>query len=140
MFLPVPVSSFANGLTAGELDALRRNLEFPEQEDGRAAGGGKFFENALSEQLVFCRVNGVCIDKRTFIKEAFVDKGRTSAGSVQVLNRTENGLLIATVVEMADGNGAHSFVNVRFLAAEGGTLRCLLWVNYPQAAQVPTMA
>lgn len=27
--------------------------------------------------------------------------------------------------------------NFRFLAAEGGTLRCRLWANSPQYAQVP---
>lgn len=138
MFLPVPIPSFAKKLTAEELDALMRNLEFPQYEDGRAEDGSEFFENALSDQLVFCRANGMCVDKRTFIEEAFVDKGRSSAGSIQILNRTENGLLISTVVDVADANGVHSFVNLRFLAAEGGTLRCRLWVNYPQHVPVPT--
>ncbi len=140
MFVPVPISSFAIELTADELDALRHNLEFPQYEDGCAEDGREFFENTLSDQLVFCRASGVCVDKQTFINEAFVDKGRSSAGSVQVLNRAENGLLISTVVDSADANGVHSFVNVRFLAVEGGTHRCRLWANYPQPAKAPTMA
>lgn len=70
MFRPVSVSLCANQLLAGELDALRRNLEFPQYEDGRAEDGREFFENALSDQLVFCRANGVCVNGRTFIEEA----------------------------------------------------------------------
>jgi hypothetical protein len=50
-----------------------------------------------------------------------------------VLNKTENGLLISTVVEMAEADGVRSFMNVRLLAAEeDGELRCRLRVNYPQ--------
>jgi hypothetical protein len=133
MFLPIAVSAFVNELTKKEVAALRHHLEFPEYEDGRGEDGREFFESTLSEQLVFCRASGVCVDKEKFIAGAFIDKGRSSSGSIQVLNKTKNGLLISTVVEMADADGVHSFMNVRFLAAEeDGKLRCRLWVNYPQ--------
>ena len=34
MFVPIAVPTFANKLDEEELDALRRNLQFPEHEDG----------------------------------------------------------------------------------------------------------
>jgi Cupin domain len=133
MFLPIAVSAFVNDLTEKEVAALRQHLEFPEYEDGRAENGREFFESTLSDQLVFCRASGVCVDRDTFIAEAFVDKNRSSSGSIQVLNKTKNGLLISTVVEMAEADGVRSFMNVRLLATEeDGELRCRLWVNYPQ--------
>jgi len=132
MFLPIAVSAFVNELTPKELAALRQNLEFPEYEDGRAENGHEFFQSTLSNQLVFCRASGECVGKERFIAEAFVDKSRSSSGSIQVLNRTKNGLLISTVIEMAEADGVHSFMNIRFLAREGEKLRCRLWVNYPQ--------
>jgi hypothetical protein len=100
MLLPTAVPTFVNELTAGEFDVLKRNLEFPEYEDGRAGNGHDFFESILSDKLVFCRASGECVDKGTFIAEAFVDKRRSSSGSIQVLSKTEKGLLISTVVEM----------------------------------------
>jgi hypothetical protein len=58
-------------------------------------------------------------------------------GSLQVLNKTEQGLLISTVVNVAGaGGGVDGFTNVRFLGAEAGALRCRLWVSYPQLAPV----
>jgi hypothetical protein len=134
MFLPIAVPEFAEKLTEHQLDVLRRNLEFPDHEDGRGEDGPGFFDRALSDDLVFCRANGVVVDKQQFIKDAFVDKHRSSAGSVRVLNRTDQGLLISTDVDQVDAAGTHSFTNLRFLAAEGGTLRCRLWANYPQLA------
>jgi hypothetical protein len=134
MFLPIAVSAFVNELTPTELEAFRRNLEFPDYEDGRVEGGREFFENNLSTELVFCRADGSVVDREKFIKNAFVDKGRSSAGSVRVLNKTASGLLISTVVHMTDAGSVRSFTNVRFLAAEDGTFRCRVWANYPQLA------
>jgi hypothetical protein len=136
MFLPIAVPTFANDLAEDELDALRDNLDFPEYEDGRAANGREFFESTLSDQLVFYRANGECVDKSTFIAGPFNDNGRSSSGSIQVLNKTGKGILISTIVEMTHTDGVRSFINVRFLAkeGEGGKLRCKLWVNYPQLA------
>jgi hypothetical protein len=142
MFLPVAVTPFIKELTTDELSALRRNLDFADYEDGRIPNGQAFFEDVLSDDLVFCRASGVCVDKKTFIDGAFVDKNRSSAGSIQILNRTVNGLLISTVVNVGSEGGVNSFNNVRFLAVERETFRCRLWANYPQpvAAQPISMA
>jgi len=137
MFLAGAIPTFVNELTALEVNALQDNLEFPDYEDGRIENGEKFFVNALSDQLVFCRASGVCVGKRQFIDEAFVDKGRFSARTLQILNKTEQGLLISTVVNASGADGEiNSFTNVRFLAVEDGALRCRLWVNYPQLERV----
>ncbi len=141
MFLPIAVPTFVNDLSADELDALRHNLEFPEYEDGHTPNGREFFESTLSDQLVFCRASGECIDKRAFIAGPFEDNSRSSPGSIQVLNKTDKGILISTIVEMAQADGVHSFMNVRFLAKEeGGKLRCRLWVNYPQLVSAQALA
>jgi cupin domain len=131
MSVPVSLPDFGNRLTEVELDALRTNLRFPECEDGHVEHGREFFEKALSDELVFCRADGTIIGKRNFIESTFVDRGRTSSGSVRVLNRSANGLLVPTVVTVTEG-GARSFTNIRFLAVEDGKLRCRLWANYPQ--------
>ncbi len=39
MFVPIAEPMSANELTAVELDALRQNLKFPENEDGRIHSG-----------------------------------------------------------------------------------------------------
>jgi Cupin domain len=135
MFIPVAVSAFANELTDAELDALRTSLRFPDCEDGRVERGSQFFEDALSDELVFCRADGTIIGKRKFIESAFVGRGRSSSGTIRVLNRSVNGLLVSTLVTMLDG-GPRSFTNLRFLAAEDGELRCRLWLNYPQLVVV----
>jgi Cupin domain len=137
MLLPVAVSPerpFKMELTTDELEAFRRNLEFPDYEDGRVENGREFFKNALSKKLVFCRANGECISRRRFIEEAFVDKGRSSDGSVRVLNNTDKGLLFSTVVKMNDAGSVRSFANIRFLERKTGDLRCRLWANYEQFA------
>jgi hypothetical protein len=135
MFLPVAVSAFVNELVPSELDVLRRNLQFPNYEDGRVEHGREFFEDALSDELVFCRVDGTVVGKQNFIDGAFVDRGRSSSGSIRVLNKTTNGLLVSTVVNMTVEGNVRSFMNVRFLSAEDGTLRCRIWANYPQLAR-----
>ena len=53
MFLPVAVPAFVNQLVPSELDVLRHNLQFPDYEDGRVEHGREFFEDALSDELVF---------------------------------------------------------------------------------------
>ena len=105
MFLPAVAPAFDNELSAGELDTLRRNLEFPDYGDGRWDDGRAFFESALSDGLVICPANGVCVDKTTFIDGAFVDKSRSSAGWSESY-AAENGLLISTGPLSARGASA----------------------------------
>jgi hypothetical protein len=130
MLLPFAVSPFRKELTLDELEALRRNLEFPDYEDGRKPNREEFFKSALSDDLDFCRADGKCIDKTAFIHQQFVHKGRSSDGSVRVLNNTDNGLLFSTVVKTTDAGPERSFTNIRFLERKEGVLRCRLWTNY----------
>lgn len=131
MYLPVaPTTGFANRLAADEIDLLLTNLEFPireENADGRAA---EFFAAHLSDQLTFCRGDGTVVGKDAF-RDGFVAKNRTSSGTVSVLNRTPQGLLLATVVAVGSGTAARSFTNIRFFAKESGAWRCRIWVNHP---------
>jgi mannose-6-phosphate isomerase-like protein (cupin superfamily) len=141
IFVPITEPLYANALSEGELEALRHHLKFPEYEGGRAENGREFFEDILSDRLMFCRANGKFVGKRKFIDDAFRDgvvrdQNRSSSGSIQVLNRKEKGLPISTVVEMPEAGSLNSYMNFRFLAKEGGKLRCRLWVNYPQLTPV----
>ena len=132
MFLPIAVPTFANKLDEEELDALRRNLQFPEYEDGPPENGHEFFKSSLSEKLEFCRADGKCEGKTEFLARLSGDGNRSSSGSIQVLNKTDYGLLISTIVQMGKAKQAKWYMNVRFLEKDGGKLRCRLWVNYPQ--------
>jgi quercetin dioxygenase-like cupin family protein len=144
MFLPIAMEPFTNELTDDERDALGEHLKFPDYEDGRLENGRGFFQGVLSYRLAFCKVDGTVVNKKQFIQqlidEGFPDKGRSSSGSIRVLNKTDDGCwLISTVVNMTDDRGVRSFTNVRFLAPERRTLRCRLWANYPQLTPDDTM-
>jgi cupin domain len=124
MWTPAPpAGNFSNQLTPPEVALLQKNLEFPVRED---AGDAPFFDLILSDQSMFCGVDGVVLDKKRFKKRGFVRRGRSSAGSVRVLNRTTEGLLISTVVTVA----GESFTNVRLFVQEAGEPKCRVWVNY----------
>jgi len=132
MYLPVAMTGgFAQRLSDDELAMLRTNLEFPlreENTDGHAAG---FFAEHLSDALVFCRADATVVDKQTYLS-AFVARGRTPSGTVAVLNRTDTGILLSTVVTTGTGGPSpKSFTNVRLFVKEGGSWRCRLWLNYP---------
>jgi hypothetical protein len=51
-----------------------------------------------------------------------------------LFDRPDGRLLLAVVVNVAEGPGAQSFTNVRFPAADNGTRRCRLGASYPQVA------
>ena len=83
---------------------------------------------------MFCRADGTIVDKKTFLRGPFLDGGRSSSGTLRVLNKGAKGALISTIVNKTENGSTRSFTNVRFLAAEGGTLRCRMWINYPELA------
>jgi hypothetical protein len=136
MFVPIAEPMSVNVLTRKEVMALRQNLEFPDYEDGRAKNGLRFFEGTLSDQLLFCRANGKCDNKEEFIApflaEPIDPKDRSSSGSIKVLKKSKNGLVISTVVRVGEAEEAKWYMNIRFLEKEGGKLRCKFWVNYEQ--------
>lgn len=129
MWIRAPtVGTFSNQLTPEEVALLQKNLEFPIRED---AGDAPFFDGILSDQLMFCGVDGVVLDKARFIGRGFVRRGRNSAGSARVLNRTTESLLISTVVTVAGAGGPpQSFTNVRLFVQESGEPKCRIWMNY----------
>ena len=110
MFVPIVVSTFANALEDEEVEALRCNLEFPEYEDGCPENGRQFFKSALSEKLVFCRANGKCEGRQEFLAGLPGDGNRSSSGSIQVLNKTGDGLLISTVVQVGNAEQTKWYV------------------------------
>jgi hypothetical protein len=133
MFVPIAVPTFANTLEDEEVEALRCNLQFPEYEDGPPENGREFFKDALSERLVFCRANGKCEGKQEFLAGLSGEGNRSSSGSLQVLNKTSNGIFISTVVQMGKAKQTKWYTNVRFLEKDDEEkLRCRIWVNYPQ--------
>lgn len=134
MYLPVALrTGFANSLAADELDLLQLNLTFPLREENTDGHAADFFAAHLSDQLAFCRADGNVVGKDAF-REGFVAKGRSPSGTVSVLNRTANGLLLSTVVTVGTGPAAQAFTNIRHFVKEGGAWRCRMWVNYPEAA------
>jgi hypothetical protein len=132
MYLPLAMTgAVANRLSDDELDMLRTNLEFPireENTDGRAA---EYFAEHLSDALVFCRADASVVDKTTY-RSAFTARGRSSSGTLAILNRAENGILLSTVVTTGTGGASPKpFTNVRLFVKEDGAWRCRLWVNFP---------
>jgi hypothetical protein len=132
MYLPVaPATAFANRLAAEELALLRTNLAFPIREENTDGHAAEFFATHLSDQLAFCRADATVVGKDAF-RGGFVARNRTSSGTVSVLNRTPNGILLSTVVTMgAGGPAAKSFTNIRLFVNESGAWRCKMWVNHP---------
>jgi hypothetical protein len=131
MYSPVEIATgFANTLNADEIDLLRTNLAFPireENTDGRAA---EFFAAHLSDQLAFCRADGTVVGKEAF-REGFTARGRSASGTINVLNRSANSLLLSTDVTMTSGGSSRkTFTNVRLFVKEGDAWRCRIWVNF----------
>jgi Cupin domain len=136
MLLPVTVpETFANRLGVDELAMLQTNLEFPIREDNKDGDAAQFFEEHLSEALLFCRANGRVVCKEAF-RDGFADQTRSSSGTVQILNRTQSAVLVSTVVTMGAGGAAPKrFTNIRLFAKESGSWKCRMWINFPASAE-----
>jgi len=124
-------SGFSRSLSADELTMLRTNIEFPFREENTDGVAGEFFEKTLSDALVFVRADCSVVAKETFTA-GFTARGRASAGTVCVLNRTDNGVLLSTTVTVGQGAAQKAFLNVRLFAKEADAWKCRVWVNYPQ--------
>jgi len=135
MFLPISVrTGFANVLSGEDVDLLRTNLEFPVREDNMDGSAPHFFGAHLSESLVFYRADGTIVDKSTYLS-GFTARGRSSSGTIAVLNRTANTFLLSTVVVVGAGTPtAKSFTNLRVFVKETDGWKCRIWVNAPGAA------
>ena len=136
MHLPVAIpADFGKRLTADEIALLQSNLEWPVQEDTGGDEAAAFFEDALSASLAFARANGTVVDKRGFLKDGFTLRDRSAPGTVRVLNQKKDFLLISILVTTGTGGTApQSSANLRVLVNEGGTWRCRMWMNVPEAA------
>ena len=70
-----------------------------------------------------------------FLGGGFTYRDRSTSGTVRVLNRTPNGLLLSMLVVVGTGGAApRSFVNTRLFAKENGGWRCRMWMNVPEPA------
>jgi hypothetical protein len=121
----------SNALSPDEVELLRRNLEFPlheENADGRAA---EFFAAQLSDALAFGRADASVVGKDAFTG-GFIARGRASSGTIRVLNRKDNGLLLSTVVTVGSGSEQKAFTNLRLFVREGDAWKCRIWLNYPE--------
>jgi len=133
MWLPVtPAAGFQNMLTPDEVACLKNNLESAEREDNRNNDAASFFDEFLSNQIVFSRADGsMVIGKKEFIDAGFKDRGRKSSGSVRVLRRTTDTLFLSAVVTVTEGSPL-SFTNLKLFVREDGSLKCRMWINYPE--------
>ncbi len=136
MYLPIEdASGFSVQLRDDEIEVLRANLAFPEHEENLHVRAREFFDEQLSEHLAFCRADGSVAGKAAF-RGPFVPRGRTSSGTIAVLTRTADTLLISTEVTVATGTpAARTFTNIRLFKKEEDGWRCRVWVNYPASEQ-----
>jgi hypothetical protein len=137
MYLPIDhTAGFSIPLSDGELALLKTNLEFPEREENADRGTAQFFAEHLSQHLAFCRVDGTVAGKEAF-RGGFLPRGRSSDGTIRVLNRTADALLLATGVIVGTGTAeAKTITNVRLFKQEDGGWKCRVWVNFPAAASL----
>jgi hypothetical protein len=132
MYLPIDVTpGLSMPLDDDELALLKTNLEFPEREDNTDGSAARFFEDHLSEHLAFCRVDGSVVGKDAF-RGGFMFRGRSSAGTICVLNRAADAILLSTGVIVGAGTAeAKAFTNLRMFRREDGRWKCRVWVNFP---------
>jgi hypothetical protein len=99
-------------------------LESAEREDNRNNDAAPFFDEFLSNQIVFNRADGsMVVGKKEFIDAGFKDRGRRSSGSVRVLRRTTDTVFLSTVVTVTKGPPL-SFTNLKLFVREDGSLKC----------------
>jgi hypothetical protein len=139
MRLPVAIAEgFANRLSADEVEMLQTNLEFPIREDNKDGKAAEFFAAHLSPALAFCRADATVAGADAF-RDGFVDRSRSSWGTVRILNRKPNGILLSLVVTTGTGGASpQHFTNIRLFAKEGGIWKCRMWVNYPSHTTEPS--
>jgi len=132
MWIPVavPEGAFANVLDDADLTLIQKNLEFPGAEDRGDAG---FFEELLSERLMFRTARGDILRKADFKSRGFKNQDRSASDSVRVLHKGANSVLLSTIVSMSGDAGAtQAFTNERLFVREGTSLKCVVWLNYPE--------
>lgn len=132
MYAQVDITSgFSHSLSPDELAMLRMNIEFPSREENTDGHAAEFFDGTLSDSLVFVRADVSVIGKQTFTA-GFTARDRASGGSVCVLNRTDNGVLLSTTVMVGKGTTQKAFINLRAFTKEADAWRCRVWLNYPR--------
>jgi hypothetical protein len=134
MWIPVgqAMEPFQNVVDDELATLIQKNVEVPRAED---AGSVPFFEDFLSEEVVFRTAKGAILDKEGFMARGFANQGRVPGDSVRVLHRAQDSILLATAVGLpADGGRTQLFVNERLFVREGKALRCRVWLNYPDVA------
>jgi hypothetical protein len=138
MWLPAaPTGDFQNLIAPKDQPLFEENLALPVRENNVDGKAEAFFKDLLSEQLSFCKANGGVVTKKEFIAAGFTNLGRVSDGTVRVLSRTADSLLLSTVVTVTEGpeSGRNkSYTNVRLFKPEGGRMKLRIWVNYPEPA------
>jgi hypothetical protein len=131
MWLPVAVrdGDFANVLDEEDLALIKTNLEAPKAED---RGDESFFDDFLSEQVTFRTAPGPVLDKAGFKGRGFQNRNRLPSDSVRVLHKgADSVLLLTAVVVPGDGGAPQSVSNERLFVREGTSLKCRVWLNYP---------
>jgi len=132
MYVPVDsTTGFTKPLSDDEIDLLRKNLAFPVEEEKKTDDAAKFFEPLLANDLAFGRADLNVIGKKSYLEE-FTARDRSSSRTISVLNRSDNGILVSTVVTTGTNTPAPKyFTNIRLFVKEGSDWRLRVWVNYP---------
>jgi len=132
MWLPAsaPSTSFANRVEPEDLTLVEKNLAFPAAED---SGDVSFFNDVLSDYLVFRAASGDLFDKSGFMSRGFTNRQRISSGSVRILDKAEATVLLSTIVRLPQRGSWESYINERLFVREDGDFKCRVWMNYREA-------
>jgi quercetin dioxygenase-like cupin family protein len=88
----------------------------------------------LSSSLIFRTAKSSYLDRQHYLERLSSNPPvvRSTSGSVQILHQTSDTVLLSTTVETAREDGVRAlFTNVRLFIREEATLKCRVWLNYP---------
>lgn len=114
----------------GDLAAL--NVQIGDMEQAGDAGARQFFEQILSEGLIFRRASGKTDDRDGFLatlaKNPFASR---RSEEISVTERSTRALVTLLVVSTrADDNSVHEYRNIRLFARREQGWVLEFWYNY----------
>jgi hypothetical protein len=119
---------------AEDISLIEKNLAVPKAED---SGDSAFFDDFLSEELMFRAASGKLLNKQAFLKRTPANITRIPSDSVCVLHKSPDSVLLSTIVHtLAEGGRRQTYSNYRTCVREGEEKerwRLRIWLNYPEA-------
>jgi mannose-6-phosphate isomerase-like protein (cupin superfamily) len=129
----VPDEDFMRELDAEDLSLIDKNLKVPSVEDSEDRAHFKaFFDEFLSEKLVFHTAGGQLVTKNAFRDRKLADFKRIPSDSVRVLHKSSESIFVSTAIhtESKAGGSRQSYSNLRLFVREKDMWKCSVWLNY----------